>query len=159
MLRGTLAVIVGYITMFIFSAVTFSVAYIVMGQDGAFKEGTTEVTMTWIVVSLVLSIVAALLGGVVAALIGRSPKRTPVKVLAGVVLVLGLLTAVMQMAATAPEQTEPVGEVSTMEAAAQAKQPVWMLIANPLIGAVGVLVGGSLISRQAKTAPATQPAA
>jgi uncharacterized membrane protein YeaQ/YmgE (transglycosylase-associated protein family) len=119
-----------------------------MGQDGAFQEGTTEVTALWIITSVVLSIIGALIGGVLAALISRGRSQTPVRILAGVVLVLGLASAAVQLAKPEPDpNAEPPGEISTMEAMSQARQPTWVAFANPVVGVVGVLAGGALAAR------------
>ncbi|MDQ3667052.1 MAG: hypothetical protein M3410_10870 [Acidobacteriota bacterium] len=40
MLRAVLAVIVGYVVMVLLVFATFSLAYLLMGADGAFRPGT-----------------------------------------------------------------------------------------------------------------------
>jgi ABC-type antimicrobial peptide transport system permease subunit len=159
MFRAILSVIVGYIVMAVFIAMCFTVMWIVLGRDFAFLEGTTEVTMGWTVTALVASVLAALFGGMVAAGIART--KTPVKVLAGIVLVLGLLQAFLYMGqgeqgaeevtagevVVEDEATGETEEIAFWEAAQIAESPTWYNFAIPFIGLVGVLAGGCLIKK------------
>jgi len=140
MLRAILAVIVGYLAMAVTVFATFTGAYLILGSAGSFKPGSYEVSGTWLVLSLVLSLAAALVGGLVCRAIARSPR--PVVALAGVVLVLGALSAV-PILLRAGEPPEPrTGDVSNIEAMNRARQPVWVALTLPLVGAAGVLVAG-----------------
>ncbi len=145
MWRSVGAVVVGYVVMFAFVFVSLSIAYLILGTDGAFQSGTYEVSVAWIVVSFVLSFVAAMLGGLVSAAIGKG-SRAPLG-LAVLVLVLGLAMAVPVL--TAPEQDAATRDeaVATFEAMSQARQPGWVAVLTPIVGAVGVLIGGSLRGR------------
>lgn len=139
--RRILAVVIGYVGMAAFVFISFTVAYIAMGTDGAFEPGTYEVTMFWALVTIALSIVAAVLGGLVCAMIAK--EQQAVKILAGIVLILGLVMAI-PVAMGSGEETPKIrlDEVSSMEAMQVAQQPVWLAFLNPIIGAVGVLIGG-----------------
>ena len=143
MLRSILAVIAGYFVMFVIIFVTFSMAYLSMGADRAFREGSYEVSWFWIVISILLGTFAALAGGMVCRLIALS--MTPVYVLAGLVLVLGILTAIPAFTADPPEAR--TAEVGNLDAMAEARTPPMVALLNPLIGAVGAIVGGLLIDR------------
>ena len=147
--RNILSVIVGYITMFIVVFVSFTVAYLAMGEDRAFKAGLYEVSTLWIVTSVVLGTVAAIAGGIVCALVSRRSKGAVMSLMI-LVLVLGGLTFVMEM-----QKPELTGEdavrgpgTSNTEAMMNARQPMWALVSNPIIGAVGVYVGASLMRRK-----------
>ncbi len=147
--RAIGSVILGYLVMFAVVFVTFSLAYMAMGVDGAFRPGTYEVSGIWIVTSIVLGFVAAVLGGLVCGAIARS--ATPPKVLAAVVLVLGLILAVPVLTRSGEAETKPrSAEVGTMEAMQEAVQPVWIALLNPVLGAVGVLVGAGLRKPQGR---------
>lgn len=139
MLRAILGVILGYVVMFVVVFVGLMVAYLAIGAEKAFKPRSFEVSFTWICIWLVVGIVAALAGGCVCAAVSRS--RTATHVLAGLVLVLGLLSAIPSF--SAPAEEERTAQVGGLEAMGKAHSPVWMALANPLIGAIGVLVGGS----------------
>lgn len=130
-----------------------TVAYLALGADGAFRPGTYEVTTTWLAVWAPVSIVAAIIGGVVCAVV--SAHRMPAAAaLAGFVLVFGGVTAAAQIRAEAPTGDAAVrtGDTPNFEAMTNARSPDWIHIANPLIGAVGVLIGASIAGRGAKPA-------
>ena len=147
MLRNLLAVIAGYIVMAAIVFLTFSVAYLAMGPDRAYEPGVFDVTMLWVVVSIVLGLVAAILGGLVSSIIGRG-RRAPA-LLAAVVLVLGFLMTIPTLTAENPDRPEVrTGDVGNFEAMQYSKQPTWVSLLNPALGAIGVLIGGSLRRRQ-----------
>jgi uncharacterized membrane protein len=97
--------------------------------------------MFWNLTTFVLGFIAAVIGGLVAATIGKS--RGTIKILAWVVLVIGLAAAVWAAAANQPNEAR-TGSVSNFEAMDKAQEPVWVAFLNPFIGVAGVLVGGSL---------------
>ena len=70
--RAIVSVVLGYVMMAATVFFTFTAAYLIMGADGSFKPGTYEVSALWLIVSFVLSFVAAVLGGYVCALIAKS---------------------------------------------------------------------------------------
>lgn len=140
MVRKILGGIAAYIVLFILIFATFTAAYLALGAEKAFQPGNYDVSMIWIVISLVLGTVCAVIAGYLAAVIG---SKGAVKVLAGIVLVMGILTLVV--VAVSPKPTDPrTPSVSNMEAMAKAQQPLWLCVLNPIMGVVGVLVGGSL---------------
>jgi len=147
MIRTIAAVIVGYIVSVVLTVVGIFVAWAVFGVEGAFAENSTVASTAWSLTILVLGFGAAVAAGATAAKIGGS--QTGVKVLAALMLVLGLGIAVMSMG------VEPVavpvewadGEVSFLEAGEVASSPTWYNFAVALVGAVGVLLGGSLAAR------------
>ena len=150
MARAIGGVVVGYLVMFVFVFASFSIAYLALGANLAFQPGSYHVSMLWIAVMVVLNFVAAFLGGLVCSLIAKNPRAS--MSLAAVVLVLGLVMAI-------PVLTGAIGEppatrdasVGNLEAMQHARQPAWSSVASPLIGVVGVLIGGR---RQRKGAPA-----
>jgi hypothetical protein len=145
MLRSILGAIAGYVVMFFFIFLTFSAAYLAMGANTAFSPGGYDVSMTWILVSTVLGFIAAVVAGYVAAAIGKS--GTAVKILAGIVLVLGLVTAIF--VAISPKPTEArTADTPNMEAMSKAQTPLWIAVLNPIIGVAGVLLGGSLRKKE-----------
>jgi len=144
--RNILAAIVGYVAMFVVVFVTFSVAFMIIGVERSYQSGSYEVSMLWILVSLVLSLAAALVGGCVCKSIAKND--TAVKMLAGFVLVLGLVMAIMQMMGERPSDPRPA-DVPVMEAAAKSWQPAWVGFVVTLIGVGGVLYAGRLKKTEA----------
>lgn len=139
--RKILGGILGYVVVFIFIFATFSMAYLVMGPNHAFKPGSYDVSLRWLAVSTVLGFIGAVIGGYVAALVGRS--GTAVKITAAIVLLMGILT--IAMVAVSPRSVEARGkDVPNMEAMTKAQTPLWVAVLNPIIGIAGVLIGGSL---------------
>ena len=69
-------------------------------------------------------------------------------VLAAVVLVLGLALAFASPALrTADTHEVRTGNVSNTEAMSKARHPAWVIFLGPVIGAVGVMIGGKLKRR------------
>jgi len=150
MLRAIGSIIVGYLVMFVTVFITFTIAYAIIGTGGAFRAGSYDVSTLWVIVSIVLSLAAAVVGGLVCASIARS--STPPRVLAAVVVVLGLIMAIpaLQQAGTPAEpRAESVG---SMEAMMNARQPEWIALLNPILGGVGVLIGAALVGRPRRSA-------
>jgi len=133
------SVIVGYIVMFCVVFLTFSGAYLALGPDRAFLPGSYDASTLWNVLSVVLGFVAAVIGGMVCAMIAQD-ARGP-KWLAGLVLVVGLAFAipVLRQAPVSEPRTAGVGN---MEAMGKARQTPWTALLNPVIGVLGVIVGG-----------------
>lgn len=146
MLRNILAVVVGYLAMFMIVAGVFTVAYILMGDDRAFKEASYDVSILWVVVSVVVGLFASVVGGAACALISRRSAGA-VQSLMVLVLVLGAISAAMAMMKEKPTGEDAVRapETTSTEAMMNAQQPTWILIANPIIGAVGVMTGGMMV--------------
>ena len=141
MLRNILGILAGYATMFVFVFITFTLMYLLLGTEGAFQPGSYEVSGIWMVMSIILSIGAAILGGYLCVAIAKNQKAG--LILAGIVLVLGLAMAIPVL--TAPDIiTERTGAESSMDAMQKAKQPPWIALLNPLIGAAGVYYGSRL---------------
>ena len=148
MLKTIGAVVLGYVVIFVIVFLLFSAAYLAMGADRAFRPQSYEVSNLWVAISLILSLLAAVIGGAVAARVGRSDKA--VVGLAVLVVVLGILMTLPTL--MAPPSGEPevrTAQVGNLEAMSKAKPPNWMSIMNPILGAVGVLVGGRLRKRPA----------
>jgi undecaprenyl pyrophosphate phosphatase UppP len=129
--------------MFVAVFLMFSVAYLALGTDRAFKPESYDVSGAWIAISIVLGLIAAVVGGVVCVAVAKNPKASIF--LAVVVIVLGVLLALPAL--MSPNGESPgvrTGDVGNMEAMSKAKTPTWISLVNPVIGAVGVLIGGGI---------------
>ena len=147
MVRAIVGVVVGYVVMALLIFLMFSVAYIAMGANRAFNPGSFDPTLFWIVISFFLGFVAALVGGYTCATIAKSKRAA--QVLAGLVFVLGIIVAVPVLTSDDTRPNIRTGEVANIEAMQKARTPGWVALMNPLIGAVGVMVGAGI--RQART--------
>lgn len=145
MLKAVLGVIVGYLAMSILAFALFTGAWVILKAEGSFKPGSWDVSTTWLLMSFVVSIVAALVGGFVCALIATRRSRASM-VLAGLVFVLGLLMAVPVMLAEPITEPRPA-DITMTDAMTKAQQPMFVALLNPFIGAAGVSLGAALRKR------------
>lgn len=132
--------IAGYIVIALFIVATFAVAFPLLGINRLFAEGTYEASSAWVTLSLVLGLAGALLGGWVARYV--SPKAHAVPALAAIVFVFGLFSAQAAQKQDAPRGGPRSAEATMTDAMAHARQPTWITFVNPLLGAIGVLIGG-----------------
>ena len=150
MVRGIAAVIAGYIVMALWVFITMTVAFISLGPGFAFQGDTFDVSLGWVGLALSLGLAGAVLGGLAAALIAK--RAAPVKALAAIILGLGIVFAVLRLVLPAPAVEDPApaspSAVSTIEAAANARQPVWYQFTIPFVGFAGVLLGGQILRRR-----------
>jgi small-conductance mechanosensitive channel len=146
MIRSVLAVIVGYILMFVLQVATFMTIYSLMGANWSFKPASYQASTRWTVMQFVVLFVTTLIAGLVCAAIAKG-GRAPL-VLAFVVLVLGMCLALLNPAVRSPDPHEVrIGDVPGMEAMKKARHPTWVVFLGPVIGAVGVVIGGKLKRR------------
>jgi hypothetical protein len=143
MLRSIAGVIAGYLALAVALFIAFTVMYMIMGTEGAYKPGSWEVSTAWLVGALVIGFAVAVLGGFVCKLVsGR--RRGAVIAMAVVIGALGVLDLLMRMNAEPPTEPRPA-EVSTMDAAANARQPLWFSAVNLVVGITGTLIGGGVL--------------
>jgi len=150
-MRPILAVIAGYLVMMIIVMVTLTLAWTILGPSFAYQPGTTHVTLAWIGFNLPISILAAIAGGYITEWVSLSDTLVPVKVLAGIILGVGLIMAVAHLFTdqTAAQQIAEAVSTEGMNALAgssEAVQPVWYNFLIPFLGAAGVMIGGRLRS-------------
>ncbi len=146
MVRSIIGIIVGYIVMFAVVVVGLSIGFLALGADWAYEPGTFDVTMGWILLMFGVGFVAAIVGGIVCALISKHSKLG----LNGLVLLVVLLGALSAFAvykapAPSPEDAVRAGDVAVFEAASKAVQPLWVAIVNPIVGALGVILGATFV--------------
>lgn len=139
MVRHLAGAVAGYLAMAIFIIVTFAAAFPLLGIDRLFAPGTYDASMFWIALSFALGLAGAVIGGVVSASVGRSPRA--VYMLAVLVLLFGVASAAAGMRDATRGGVRPAGATMT-DAMSFARQPVWVMVVNPLVGVAGVLLGG-----------------
>ncbi len=143
MIRTIIGVVVGYISLAVLVIVLMILAYVVMGADFAFKSGSFEPSVLRIIMSFIIGIVAALAGGNVCVAIAKNKKAA--LWLAGLVLVLGYASAAFNITSSdSTSERVRQSDVSMEAAMQQLKQPVWIELLIPIIGAVGVVLGGRI---------------
>lgn len=148
MLRSILAVIASYIVMFILIFAAFAALMFGMGPDKLLEPGSWKGTTFLNIVAPSITVISGLFGGWLCVKIGAS--RKPVVPLAVVVLLLGAVTAYFTMQKPAPTGERPAG-MAMEEFMEKGREPTWLLIFNPIGGAIAVAVGGFLA--KPKTGP------
>ena len=141
MLKSILAVIVSFIVMAIFSFAAFTCAYLVLGVERVFEAESYDVSTIWMVIMIALSLIGGILGGWICAAISKNMGVC--KVFAGIVLALGLLSGLVTIMKERPD-TDRSGDVPNLQAMQMAQTPTWLCLLNPVLGAVGVLLGARM---------------
>ena len=140
MLKQILGAIVGYIATFICMFIAFTCFYLAMGPDNAFTPGTYQVSVTWIILSLIVIFICGAIGGFIASLIGGSGAA---KMMAGIILVLNLMVMVCVAMKGFPNEAR-AADVPNMVAMSKAQTPLWALVIQMIVSISGALVGGGL---------------
>ena len=136
-------VIAGYVVILILVVGLLTGIYLALGADRSFQEGTFAPSMTWIVLMFAVGLVAAIVGGLVCAAIAPGTKA-PVALVV-VVVVLGLLGAIGSF--QPPDADQPTvrsADLGSMEAMTSARTPIWVALLNPVVGAIGVMIGARM---------------
>jgi hypothetical protein len=147
MVRAIVSVIVGFLVCAFLVIASFALAQAMLGPDWLFRPNSFEPSKRWLLVSFVLSLLAAIVGGLLCG--AMSKKRGAVQSLAIVFLVLGAATAATEYALAPTDAPPPrTPDMTFAEIAQQARQPLWVALVTPVIGAVGALVGGGIALRR-----------
>lgn len=146
MLRAILGVVVGYIVSVILIIGGFTALQLGLGNDRVYQPASWHPTMLFNISSLVLGLIGAAIGGMVCGVISRS--MTTVKVFAGLILIFGVIAAVFTMGQ--PEPGPRPADAGPMDSAKNARTPTWVAFANPVVGAVGIMIGGGMTARKPK---------
>ncbi len=141
--KKILAIIAGYFAMAISAFLSFTILYFLLGPENSFAENSYRVSITWVLLSIVISLATAIMGGYVCQWV--SQNRNNSLLLAVIVLLLGIILSFPALTTTNEyahlPRTEKVGNLEAMQ---RAQQPPFILILNPIIGAVGVYFGSQL---------------
>ena len=140
MMRKLLGAVAGYVLYFVCVGLLFTGLSTVLGPDRLFLPGNYEPSMMWIVGALVIGLISAAIGGYVAALIGKS---TAVKIMAGIVVLIGVIVFVQLSRDEMAVETRTV-DLPVMEAMFKAREPLWFAAVNPLLVVIAVFAGGAL---------------
>lgn len=154
MLRAILGVIVGFFVIMGVVDGAVAAAWMVFGVDVLFKEGLWDVTLIWVILSVVSYLAAGLISGTVCEVIASKGTRAAI-VLAGIVLITGSLEAnyLRKNTAAHNQQTRQAG-ATRIDAMQFARIPNLARFGNPVLAVIGVLVGGEIIRRKG-AAPVT----
>lgn len=140
MIRVIAGALLGYVVLALLLFAVFNGAYLIMGAERAFRPGSYQVSGLWIGLGALFTFAASLVGGYVAAAVSRGTVAP--LVLACAILVLGVIFAIPALGQ--PDPGPRTGDVGNFAAMQYARQPAWTLFFNPVIAAIGVLVGSRL---------------
>jgi hypothetical protein len=145
-MRIVLAVVAAFLFMSIFVFVLSIAPWYLLGIDHVLESGRFD-TAVWVdIYSIVVAFVGALLGGIIARKVGGS--ATAVFALAVIGFAGGVVNAVGQR--SKPEPGPRDGGSTVMQAVTARKEPIWLALSIPVLGVIGVLVGGQ---RAAESVP------
>ena len=102
-------------------------------------------SLVWVVVMLLVSLVAAIVGGWLCSAVARG-GFAPL-ILAVLVLVLGIVLVLPSVLGEPPAVGPRTGDVGNLQAMTKAQSPHWLALLNPFIGAFGVLLGARFAGR------------
>ena len=151
-MKSVVSILFGYLIMTAWVVGTLTLGWSTLGQSVLFKEGSYQVTNIWLILSIGLSLVGAVFGGYACTMLAQ--ERQPVRVLALVVLGVGLLFAVIEARSHRSDEVVPTSHqaaveiLSFYEARSVAIEPYWYNFLMAPVGAVGVYIGGMLRLRR-----------
>jgi ribose/xylose/arabinose/galactoside ABC-type transport system permease subunit len=149
MLRSILAVIVSYIAMCILVMGLFMGMWFGLGPDGLLKPGSYQGNTTISILAPSISILGGLFGGFLCTRIAKS--RKPAIVLAVLTLTVGLsLAFFVTLKKPYPADPRPAG-MTVQQIMEIGREPDWFAIANPIIGAIAILLGGLCVCKSCKS--------
>jgi hypothetical protein len=172
-MRIAIGVLAGYLAMATLVLLTLVPATMLIDID-RLRDPATGIMTAWFVfmVEWPVSLFSAVLGGVIAAMVsGRAGREVTIRALAVFVLVVGGVAAAIEatgrmtgdralvvegeLSGTDVEATEAEalaareGVTTTTEAERLPIQPLWDAVSLPMLGALGVLLGGRVVQRAA----------
>lgn len=141
MLKSILGVIVGFIVMTMIGFVICFCAYFGLGVERVFQPESYDVSTIWIVLMMAIAVIGGILGGLICAAISKSKGACMAFVVLVLVLgVIGAITTAMKEHPSAPRS----GDVSYLEAMQKGQTPGWLCLVDPVLGAVGVMLGARM---------------
>lgn len=147
MLRSILAVVATYIAMAVFVVGCFMGLWFGLGPDRLLVPGTWKGNMLLCIAAPGITVIGGLIGGFACAKIARGPK--PVIALAGVVVLLGAVSAFFTLRKPEPTGPREAG-MTVQQVMEKGREPTWLAIFNPIGGAGAVLIGGLFMAAPRK---------
>ncbi len=145
MLKSILAIIVSYIAMFVLFMAIFTGCYFALGVERVFQPDSYEVSILWLILTLVISFLGTMFAGYLCAAISKSWRTC--QVLALIVFLLTLLQCVSALKRNPDAPNVRAGDVRYLEAIGLAVTPLWLHLVNPVVSGVGILLGARMKQR------------
>jgi hypothetical protein len=141
MLKSILGVIVGYIVRFIFGLGVVACAYFALGVEGIFEPESYAFSTIWLAIIVAVELISGIIGGLICAAISKS--KGACMAFAIIVLAIGLIWGIPAVMKEHPSAVRS-SDVTILQAMPLAQPPTWMLLLNPVLGAVGVMLGARM---------------
>ena len=138
MLKSILAIVVSYVAMFVIFMAIFTGLYFVLGIERVFQTDSYEVSMLWIVLTLVIGFVVSIFAGYLCAAISKSWRTCQV---------FALIQCLSALKRNPDAPNTRAGEVGMFEAMTLAVSPFWLHLVNPVLCGAGVLIGARMKRR------------
>ena len=146
MLKSIIAIIVSYVvgSLVFFALVTG--LFFLLGVERVFEPDSYEVSSIWVALTLIVSLLGAMVTGYVCLSISHSWRT--VQVLALLVLMFTSISCIVQMRRINPDAPNiRAGDVDYFNAFKLGVPPRWLAFVNPIVGCMGVLIGGRIKRR------------
>jgi hypothetical protein len=145
MLKNIVAVIVSYIAMFVLFMAIFTCLYFAFGVERVFQPDSYEVSMLWIVATLVVAFLVTMFAGYLCAVISKNWRTC--QVFALIVFLLALWQCFSGLRRDSEGPNVRAGDVTYLEAIGHAVTPFWLHLVNPVVNGAGALLGARLKRR------------
>ena len=148
MLKSFLAIIVSYVVgnLVFFAIVTG--CFFLFGVERVFQPDSYEVSIAWLAVTLIVSLLTAMIAGYVCHSISHSWRTC--QVLALIVLMFTSISCIVQLRHINPDAPNiRAGDVGYFDAMKLGVPPRWLPFVNPIVGCMGVLIGAGMKRRGA----------
>jgi hypothetical protein len=139
MLRSIVAVVVAYVAIAVLVMGLFTALWFGLGPDRLLVPGEWKGNLLITIAAPGITVLGGLFGGWLCAKIGRA--RGPVIALACVVLALGILMCYFTLQKPLPTGPREPG-LTVQQIMEKGREPTWVAVSNPIIGAAAVLLGG-----------------
>jgi hypothetical protein len=147
MLRGILAIFIGYVVVTLCLFVQFAALWSVLGAEQALEPGSWTATRVWCIAALVVFFDAGIAAGIASAVVAKGTR--PPKILAVLFFaVTALMAAVHDMAKSAETPALRGPDVTLVEAMTNIVMPTWVDLASALLGAIAIALGAKLIRKR-----------
>lgn len=145
MLRSILAIIVSYVVMFVMFMAIFTCLYFALGVERVFQTDSYEVSMLWIILTLVVGFLVSIFSGYLCALISKSWRTC--QIFALIVFLLALIQCFSALKRNPDAPNVRAGEVGMFDAMSLAVTPLWLHFVNPILSGAAVLIGARMKRR------------
>lgn len=145
MLKSILAIIVSYVAMFVLFMAVFTGLYFALGIERVFQTDSYEVSILWIIVTLIGAFLGTMFAGYLCFAISQSWRTC--QVFALIVFLLALVQCFSALKRNPDAPNVRAGEVGYLDAIGLAVTPLWLHFVNPLVSGAGVLLGARMKRR------------